>query len=380
MAAPQSRPKKQEQEEATTDVVEVAPGVVRTQLPINFTGLGHVNMYLLLDDRGAAVVDPGLPGGTCWKAIEDRLRRAGLRQRDVHTVIVTHSHPDHFGGAGRLAHEAGARLVTHATFRIPWLPETFPDLVVLDDDGFPVDVADDDTTRPIGSAAPAKRWSGQSKWGPKSFKPPLAERIAIRTARALRPQAFRAPVPTLRLRDGEPIRLAGRDWFAVHTPGHTEDHLCLHDPEDGVLLTGDHVLPSITPHISGLGSTDKHDPLDAFIVALDKVAAMAPRLALPAHGHPFTDVGGRVDAIKAHHDRRLEQVHSIAAALGEATVEQYSERLFPKKHWGLMAESETFAHLEHLRHRGRAHSYWRDAELIYVVDDVVSVTDPRETP
>lgn len=115
-AAPASRPHKQEQEPASDQVTEVAPGVIRMQLPIWMPGLGHVNMYGLLDERGLAVVDPGLPGPQSWKAVKRRLRSAGYRVNDVHTVIVTHSHPDHFGCAGRLAREAGAELVAHAAF------------------------------------------------------------------------------------------------------------------------------------------------------------------------------------------------------------------------------------------------------------------------
>ena len=54
-------------------------------------------------------------------------------------------------------------------------------------------------------------------------------------------------------------------------PGHTPDHLCLFDPDGGVLLSGDHVLPTITPHISGVDAGP--DPLAAFEASLDKVAA-----------------------------------------------------------------------------------------------------------
>ena len=86
------------------------------QLPIWMPGLGHVNMYGLVDDRGLAVVDPGLPGPQSWKALKARLKTAGYRVKDIHTVVVTHSHPDHFGGAGRIAREAGAKLITHHAF------------------------------------------------------------------------------------------------------------------------------------------------------------------------------------------------------------------------------------------------------------------------
>src|SRR2546430_6083527 len=69
-----------------------------------------------MDERGLAVVAPGLPGPQSWKALKTRLKAAGFKLRDIHTVVVTHSHPDHFGGAGRIAREAGAELVTHRAF------------------------------------------------------------------------------------------------------------------------------------------------------------------------------------------------------------------------------------------------------------------------
>ena len=85
------------------------------ELPIRLPGLGHVNCYAILDADGAALVDPGLPGPFTWSAIQDRLKQAGLAAKDVHTVIVTHSHPDHFGCAVRVAKESGAKVVAHRT-------------------------------------------------------------------------------------------------------------------------------------------------------------------------------------------------------------------------------------------------------------------------
>ena len=76
-----------------------------------------MNCYVLEDELGVAVVDPGLPGQESWDHLVDRLARGGWGVDDVHTVVVTHSHPDHFGGAMRLHHEAGAEIVTHESFR-----------------------------------------------------------------------------------------------------------------------------------------------------------------------------------------------------------------------------------------------------------------------
>jgi glyoxylase-like metal-dependent hydrolase (beta-lactamase superfamily II) len=93
---PAPRTKKQEQEDASADIAEVAPGILRLQLPINFTGLGHVNTYALEDQRGFALVDPGLPGESSWNALLGRMHSAGIPIRRVHTVVITHSHQDHF--------------------------------------------------------------------------------------------------------------------------------------------------------------------------------------------------------------------------------------------------------------------------------------------
>jgi glyoxylase-like metal-dependent hydrolase (beta-lactamase superfamily II) len=155
------------------------------------------------------------------------------------------------------------------------------------------------------------------------------------------------------LADGDVIELGRRTWVALHTPGHTADHLCLHDPVAGVLLTGDHILPSITPHIAGIGAGP--DALADFVGALDRVAQLPEvELALPAHGDPFIDVPGRVAAIKTHHEERLDRLRAIGAAIGLAPVAEFSRHLFRADHQGLMADSETYAHLEHLRLAGEA--------------------------
>ncbi len=381
-AAPASRPHKQEQEPASAEVTEVAPGVIRMQLPIWMPGLGHVNMYGLLDERGLAVVDPGLPGPQSWKALKTRLHTAGYRVKDVHTVIVTHSHPDHFGGAGRLAREAGAQLVAHAAFttwslerklrrrpsseheaveaeraaaKAAQLLDVGPDSELFDDP-----LRDDPSTERTAQAVP---WGGETPWGGSRHPmPPWHRRLLIRALGAL----FSPPDPTRRVRHNDRLQLCGREWSMIHTPGHTLDHLCLYDAQHGVLLSGDHVLPSITPHVSGVGNGA--DALKSYIATLDLVAALdGVRLGLPAHGHPFDDVPGRVDAIKEHHHERMEHLRDVSIALGPATVEQLCHEIFPKRHWGVMAESETFAHLEHLVLGGQAERWREGSRLLYRV-------------
>lgn len=346
------RPRKQEQEPATKDVTEVAPGIVRMQLPIQMPGLGHVNCYALEDERGIAIVDPGLPGPITWRAITNRFATAGIRMKHVHSVIVTHSHPDHFGSANRLAREAGgAEIVVHSAFRT-WAS---PSGDACDHEVHDVDPED---------LSDRRVWSDPTPWGGPGFQPPLKRRLMFRLMRSPLGRSMRLR-PTTYLRHGQPIRLAGRDWFAVHTPGHTIDHLCLHDPEAGVMLTGDHVLPTITPHISGIGGG--RDPLAMFFDSLDRVAALDASTVLPAHGHPFVDLAGRCEDIKQHHVERLERLRKAGAEIGDAPVSEYSKYLFRPARWGAMADSETYAHLEHLRLQGLAERHERGGHLHYEV-------------
>ena len=356
---PTPRPRKQEQEDATDAITELAPGVLRSQLPIALPGLGHVNCYLLEDSRGVALVDPGLPNKESWVALQSRLQSAGVPLKRVHTVVVTHSHPDHFGGAYQLRKETGCDVVTHRRFRVLWDPREPPDVD-------PDDAADLAAGGPDVGHTRRFPWE-PSPWGGDGMNVPWKRRAYIRVARRV-PRMMRLPQPTVRLDEAQPHVLAGRKWFAVHTPGHTDDHLCLFDPTEGLFLCGDHVLPTITPHIGGM---IRHpDPLAQFFSSLDKVAELGPqvRLNLPAHGHPFADLAGRAQEIKDHHAERLQVLRDASSEIGRpATVMDLSKRLFKQRSWGPMAESETYAHLEHLRLAGEMVRSERDGAYEYVL-------------
>ena len=338
----------------------MAPSILRMQLQIEFTGLGHVNTYALEDDRGFAVVDPGLPGEASWNMLQERMAAAGIPLHRVHTVIITHSHPDHFGGAGLLAEQSGAQVMASNFFRTWWDPTDTDD--ELDEAADAADEADHHTgTQRI--AGRLTQFGRPTPWGGRTERLP-PERVAeIERNREEAFRWFRVPQVSLRVADADRVQLAGREWMGLFTPGHTNDHLCLYDEQEGVLLAGDHVLPNITPHISGL---IEDDPLRLYVDSLDRVAALPHlRTILPAHGDVFTDLPKRVDEIKEHHEDRLEHLRQICDATGWASVRQLSERLFAERNWGSMAESETYAHLEHMRHAGGAERRERGGLLEY---------------
>lgn len=397
MSEAATKPRRQEQEDASDQISEVAKDILRMQLPIRIPGLGHVNMYAMIDKEGVAVVDPGLPDAGTWEAIAHRLAQAGLAPRHVHTVFITHSHPDHFGGAVRIHKESGAKIVAHRAFHFggpsvrkrhtaAHLPKLDPaerpthassdahqewsvdDLTAHVDLAGHMELLERDRRRaqnPIFNFFGAlKRLTSPAPWKGPGDQPPIRERMRWLAAATIRRSSFLPPV-THHVEHGDVLRLAGREWFVLHTPGHTADHICLHDPETGAFLSGDHVLPSITPHIGGVSYLP--DPLKSFFYSLDRVGEIQDvKLALPAHGHPFTNLRERAESIKAHHHERLEEIGKIARELGRADVNSFMKRLFRERSWGDMAESETYAHLEHLRMEGRATAF-RDEKgrLVY---------------
>ncbi|HRE00670.1 MAG TPA: MBL fold metallo-hydrolase [Ilumatobacteraceae bacterium] len=363
------KPRKQEQERATDQITEIAPNVLRSELPIELPGLGHVNMYLLEDERGVAVVDPGLPEKASYAAVEARLKAAGYPIERVHTIVITHSHHDHYGGAAWLQERSGgdAKIVTHRDFQMMWEPVDVPDVDVEDF----AELAGEATLDGQDQELQSKRrvpWA-PPVWGGPGMDLPLKRKLMFYTARYLPMMRRRLPRPTNRLVEAETIRLARRDWIAVHTPGHTNDHLCLFDPTEGCMICGDHVLPTITPHIGGMGGREL-DPLAAFFPSLDKMVSFGDQVtvALPAHGRPFNDLAGRSREIKEHHLGRLELLRTTSATLGRpASVMEMSTYLFSPRAQGVMADSETYAHLEYLRLRGEMVRNSTDGVYEYVL-------------
>lgn len=169
--------------------------------------------------------------------------------------------------------------------------------------------------------------------------------------------ATRAPVYALRPEDGErPIRhnqvleAGGLSVRAIHTPGHTSDHLVFFLESEGAMFTGDTVL--------GRG-TSVVDPPDgdmaAYVRSLGELLALRPRVIYPGHGPVVFDAVGRIEVYLSHREERerqvLEAVAGGRAAPEEMVPEIYGgdvpEAMFPH------AARSVLAHLLKLEREGR---------------------------
>ena len=298
------------------DSVEIADDVVRLTYPMPMSP-GHVHGYLLPANDGWVLVDTGLALPDLRERWEELLPALG---RPVTAIVITHFHPDHVGGALDVAELTGAPVhqgeLDYAQCEKVW-----------GNDAWPVRIAE---------------------WFHVNGAPAEATEGLLEAGSTYRSLVRFAPGPHL-LRAGDEV--AG--WRVDDFPGHADGHICL--VKDGVLVAGDHLLPRITPSV-GLYPESRPDPLGDYLESLERVAALAPRLALPGHGEPIDDPAARAREIVAHHHRRLDEAEA-ALGSGSGTGYELSYTLFPDDHGPgqrRFAVAETLSHLERLVVEGRA--------------------------
>lgn len=316
----------------TVDAAETAgvvAGVTRIALPIGVNAVESVNSYALADGDHVTLVDCGVwhpqhsDGGLA--ALEAGLEGAGYALRDVSRIIVTHAHIDHYGLAGRLMELTGAELTMH----------TLTDL-------------DCEKYRHPDTARARRRDTYEDHGVSEVERADLADHLT----RWL-PYLYSVVEASRRLRGGEELLIGGDTWEVVHTPGHSLGHICLYSRSRSLLLSGDHLLPGITPPVTFERGFDA-DPLRSYLDSLRSINERGPELVYPGHGRPFGDAGGRIDAILRNKLRRLEKIRR-AIEEQSATVTELADRLVAKAilaHQRQLAISETLAHIAYLRWSG----------------------------
>jgi glyoxylase-like metal-dependent hydrolase (beta-lactamase superfamily II) len=128
--------------------------------------------------------------------------------------------------------------------------------------------------------------------------------------------------PDIVVRDGDLIEGAAWRFEAVHTPGHTSNHLCFALPDAGILFSGDHVMGWSTSVIA-----PPDGDMAGYMASLDKLLARRDAIYWPTHGPAITEPQRHVRAFIAH---RREREAGIVACLraGIETVDAIVERLY----------------------------------------------------
>jgi glyoxylase-like metal-dependent hydrolase (beta-lactamase superfamily II) len=154
--------------------------------------------------------------------------------------------------------------------------------------------------------------------------------------------------PDITVQDGDAIDGPGWRFEAVHTPGHTSNHLCFALPDGGILFSGDHVMGWSTSVIA-----PPDGDMAAYMASLDKLLRRGDAVYWPTHGPAITAPHEHVRAFIAH---RREREAGILACLGDGVgrIDAMVERLYVGLNPSLKraAERSVLAHLIDLVERG----------------------------
>ena len=319
---------------ATGQVLQIAPGLRWLRMPLPFA-LDHINLWLLRDRSddgrdGWAIVDCGV-ANDATRAAWEQVFEHHLDGLPVLRVIVTHMHPDHIGNAHWLTERWGCRL---------WISAT---------DWYAARLASQSTTGFGGDDAAA--FFGEHG---------LVDPEAVAKVRG-RGGYYASMVPQVprrfrRLMDGLVVRIGDHDWHCLAGYGHAPEHIALHCPALGVLISGDMILPRISTNISVIDLEPEANPLPLFLASLARLRTLAPdTLVLPSHGKPFKGVQERVDQLTSHHEHHFDAVVQACRAT-PCSAADLLPVLFRRQldlHQTTFAMGEAVAHLHALVGMGK---------------------------
>ena len=328
-----------------SEPVRVEEGVWRVPIPLPF-GAHAVNVYLLRGrdaSAGWCMVDCAIGTARAEEALRLGFERAGIGERDISDIVLTHSHPDHVGAAGYWQRATGATV--HS---LPLQVRNIPSLW------------DDPANSAFHSAAAILVTHGM----------PADEAQALITQAVEIRGLLEFPAHPVLLAHHQRVHLAGNRFQVFWTPGHADGHIALLR-DDGVLVAGDAILPPPMRPTIGWYPWSRPDPLHDELETLALLADLPARLVLPGHGSPFSDLRARADELAGTYTREIVVVARLLADApaglnAYVLAHQLYEARWHNSRSRLLAISEAVARLEHLRLLGRAERDTReDGTIIY---------------
>jgi glyoxylase-like metal-dependent hydrolase (beta-lactamase superfamily II) len=307
--------------------VPVGHGVHWLRMPLP-GDLNHINVWLIEHDGGFVLVDTGMAieeAREAWIALEGTL----LKDRPLRLIFVTHLHPDHVGLAAWLQKRHGVPVWMSRTteYQVRDFVTPKPDHEIASRTAFLVSHGIENTREIAGALIGDK----------------------YRNVVSGIPEVAHFPV------DGEEVTWGGTTWRFIEVGGHAAGHLCLHAPSLKILISGDQVLPTISPNVSLHETRLDANPLGSYLGSLERLAQLdADTLVLPSHGRLFSGLRPRAMDIRDHHHAQLGKLRDACAR--SLSAEDALPILFGRQLFGFhrfLAIGEAIAHLEYLALQGQ---------------------------
>lgn len=299
-----------------------------------------LNSYVIKTEHENLVIDTGFRQPECLEALTEGLKELEI-DMDKTTLFLSHLHSDHVGLTNDIITDKTRVLINELDYTYlknehyhdywPWMEQKF-------------------------------------------YKEGLSQDL-IELQREVSPARAYAPKYLFRaetIKDGDIIKIGDYKLRCIWTPGHTPGHTCLYMDDLKILFSGDHILFDITPNITmWLGVEDS---LGNYLESLNKIESLEIKLTLPGHRNNDMDVYERIQQIKVHHDRRINQTLSIIKEEPGLNACEIGARMtwsmrgknwdeFPiQQKW--FAIGETISHLDYLIKRGMITRH-EDKEIYY---------------
>jgi len=318
-------------------IEEIASNLYRIEIPLPNNPLKGLNSYIIKSWERNLIIDTGWNQQECMDAMQTGLRELGIDVRKT-DFFITHLHTDHLGLVSNLATDTSM------------IHFNQPDADRIKSGIFLNDL--------IHSARlngfPEKELQVVSHSHP-GFKFRSKEQLSFHI-----------------LGEGDTIRISDYVFYCVETPGHSKGHMCLYEPSKNIFVAGDHILSDITPSVT-LWS-DEWNPLKEYLASLDKVYELDIELVLPGHRDTFGNPRERIQELKHHHQKRLDEIISILEKGRKNAFQVASQMtwdiiydswdLFPvMQKW--FATGEAIAHLKYLEEKGIIHKQMKEQKADY---------------
>jgi len=331
--------------------MQVLNGVHQIKSPCPGDASWYTNVYVIEGGDGHILVDSGWDSQESLWALQEGIKAANLKLRDIKKIVVTHIHPDHYGLSSKVKQICGAPVAIHRV-----------------DAGF-ISPRYKDFDNLIKKTEELLRQNGV----------PDNELSQLKEASLWMNKYVTADAPQVKLEDGDTISNDTFEFEVLWTPGHSPGHICLYERERRFILTGDHVLYDTTPHV-GLNPQSGDNPLGDYVSSLKKLERLKVHFILPGHGPMFNALGLRIDKILQHHQERkraimqalrggLKTAYEVALQIpwmvNEGKISFQDLEVWDRR----MAVTETLAHLKLLMEEDRVGNVDMDGASLYVTKD-----------
>jgi glyoxylase-like metal-dependent hydrolase (beta-lactamase superfamily II) len=309
---------------------EVAPGIFWVRMPLPFA-LDHINLWLVRETDSWTLIDCGIASDAIkahWETIFER----HLDGLPISRILCTHMHPDHIGLSG-------------------WIQSKYPGAELW------MTLGEYALGRVLSAVMPGV--DGQSA-ADHFRRHGMTDEAALEAIRIRNNRYFASLVPSMplsfhRIRADEVIEMGGRTWQVIIGTGHSPEHAALYCHEDGLLISGDMVLPRISTNVSVFDLEPQANPVTWYVNSLAAYKkCRSDTLTLPSHGKPFKNLHVRIKQLTDHHEDRLRVVLS-ACQEAPRSAAQIVPIMFSREfdmHQLTFALGEALAHLHALMYSG----------------------------